>query len=706
MTHFSLLSTGFAGFRPRLVVLIALVTNLLVTGLAQGQEADQTSKDRDPDQLETVIVSGQKVKRSIKDTSSSVEVISDRTLERNADQATIGQVLGNSQNIVSPNSTDAPIIRGIDTKGPVSFGNAYLAKPVPGATISVDGRYLNFGELGLGAAGLWDVDAVEVYRGPQTSSQGANSIAGAVVINTKDPTYAPEYEGQLLFGSRNKRRYSVMASGPISQDFAARFAADYSSRDTFVKYTSPKFGARDFDLGWQDLNARAKLLWEPDAIAGLSTKLTLSFMRSQRPRYEAVSEPYDKLESLSFFQDEQKHENRVAIIDVRYDFGDDLVLTNQSQYSAGTYDYKFSPPFTGTAERDNENVSNELRVNFGNSSSYLSGLGGLFFWLDKTKNKLGNVFGSADADLRHESLAAYGELNWRFVPQWVLSTSLRYQVDNIGHDGIASYVPNFRYKYAKRFQSLLPKLSLAYEIDPTATVGFLVNKGYIPGGTGLNFRAGQYYEFNAEYAWNYELFSRFGLLDKRLTINSNVFYTVFKDSQRAVTDFLDGKPFGTIIVNADEAKTYGLESTVEYRTSSNSSIYGGVGLLRTEITKFEDYRGEVFKGKEFGNAPGFMANVGFVQQITPAFSVGGDIRHTDGYFSNDTNDPALRVADYTVTSVNSSYQLNKNVELFGYVRNLFDRRVPTGKFKDFGTGGTSAYVLEPREVGVGVKARF
>lgn len=716
MTYTHIHPRSPAAARARSALSIAILACLFISGAALGQSEPQAQTESQDDsatredsqvvELEPVIVSGQKVKRTIKETSSSVEVISKDKIERNADRTTIGEVLGGTQNIIYSNSTDAPIIRGIDTKGPVSFGNAYLAKPVPGATISVDGRYLTSGELGTGAAGLWDVDAVEVYRGPQTSSQGANSIAGAVVINTKDPTFKPEYGGQLLFGSRNKRRYSVMLSGPISQDFAVRFAADYRSRDTFVKYTSPKFTAGDFDLGWEDVNARAKILWEPESIAGLSAKLTYSIMSSKRPRYEAVSEPYKKLESLSFFQDNQTHENNATIFDLSYDFGDNLVLSNQAQYSTGTYDYKFSPPFTGTAERDNRNVSNELRINFGSDDSQVSGFGGLFFWLDKTTNKLNNVFGSADADLSHESLAAYGELNWRFDPQWTLGTSLRYQVDNIGHDGIASYVPDVRYKYAKRFQSLLPKLSLAYDIDSTATVGVLVNKGYIPGGTGLNFRAGAYYEFNAEYAWNYELFSRFTFLNKSLVINSNAFYTVFEDSQRAVTNFLDGKPFGTIIVNADEAISYGLETSADYRVGQSTHIYGGVGVLRTEISKFKDYRGEEFVGKEFGKAPGYMFNVGFNQQIAEAVTIGGDMRYTDKYFSDDVNDPALRVGSYTVASINTSYHVNKNVELFGYVRNLFDSHAPMGKFQDFGSGGTSAYLLEPQEVGIGVKARF
>ncbi|MFM9745263.1 TonB-dependent receptor domain-containing protein, partial [Streptomyces brasiliscabiei] len=131
---------------------------------------------------------------------------------------------------------------------------------------------------------------------------------------------------------------------------------------------------------------------------------------------------------------------------------------------------------------------------------------------------------------------------------------------------------------------------------------------YIPGGTGINFRGGEYYTFDEEYAWNYELFTRMSFLEQRFTIDANVFYTQFKDSQRAVTDYLDGRAFGSIIVNADEATSYGVELNAAYSANEQLSLYGGLGLLETDISEFNDYRGESFIGNEFSKAPGYMFN--------------------------------------------------------------------------------------------------
>lgn len=672
-----------------------------------GTAPDKQSKQQDAaGNIEVITVYGQKIERTLKETASSVTVITEEQLRKNADQSTISEILGGTPNLIYAGNTDAPIIRGTDTKGPVAAGNAYLSKPVPGATISVDGKYLSPAELDLGAAGVWDVSSIEVYRGPQTTSQGANSIAGAVVIHTHNPTYTPEFAAQALYGSRNKQRFSVMASGALSNDFAARISADYSARDTFVDYVNPDFTAHDLDFEFKNQNLRAKLLWEPEKYSNFSAMLTYSSTEAKRPRNEVVSEPYDDLENRSIFQDNQEVSNHVGILDLEYVFDNGMKLHNQLQYSEGQFDYRFAAPYQGIAKRDNENFSNDIRLNFGDKSSEFSGVAGVFYWDDKTNNKLNNVFGNADADLRHTSFAPYGEVIWRFSPKWAFTSALRYQSDEISHDGIASYIPNVRHQYEETFTALLPKVALSYDLTDNVLVGAMISEGNIPGGTGINFRGGEYYTFDAESAWNYELFTRIDLLEQRLIINSNLFYTRFKDSQRSVTDYLDGRPFGSVIINADEAQSYGIELDWNFKVADSFSLYGGLGLLETEISEFNDYRGEEFVGNEFSKAPGYMFNLGFDYSITDAIKVSGDVRHTDGYFSTDTNEPELRVGSYTTVNLNSSYQINQYFEAFVYARNLLDERAPVAKMADRSTGGVDAYLLEPREIGVGVRAKF
>tara|TARA_Y100000815_G_scaffold274673_1_gene309583 strand:- start:1040 stop:3166 length:2127 start_codon:yes stop_codon:yes gene_type:complete len=676
-------------------------------GAAQAQEAPQAEDAQAQTTIMPleIIVLGQKLERTVRETASSIDVITAERLNERNDQATVADALRGVPNVIYAGDTDAPIIRGIDAKGPITFGNAYLSKPVPGATISVDGRYLNAGELDIGAAGTWDVASIEVYRGPQTTSQGANAIAGAVVMNTNDPTFSPEFAGQVLLGERNKYRASLAASAPLSGDIAVRVAIDYSGRDTFVTYSSPTFTADDFDFDWMNLNVRTKLLWEPVSIPGLSAKLTYSHTKAERPRNEAVSEPYADLQNATLYQDNLTTNNDTGLFDLSYEFGNGMRLHNQLQYSEGSYDYRFAPPFAGIADRSNTNVSNETRLNFGNAGNGLSGVVGFYYWHDKTRNILDNELGNADADLTHISLAPFAELSLR-SGRWVLTGALRYQHDTVKHNGTASYVPGVTYVYSGDFDAVLPKLSLSYDLTDEATVGVLVSRGYTPGGTGLNFRGAQYYTFGKETAWNYELFTRMAFWDGRVTINGNLFYTDYRGSQRSVTDYLDGRPFGAIIVNADKAETFGAEIGFEAQPFSALTIYGSLGLLDTEISEFADYRGEVFVGNEFSRAPGHMFTLGADLKITSDLRISGDVRHTGGYYSDDTNDPALKVGSCTLANLRSSWTLASGVELFGYVTNLFDSHAPVQRFIDRSVAGTSAYIVEPREVGGGVRLRF
>ena len=655
--------------------------------------------------LDTIVVTGEKTQRSLQHTANSVSVIRASDIDAQPYATTITDILKKTPNVLYTNDSDAPIIRGIDAKGPLVRGNAYLANPVPRVSMSVDGRYLTPSELGIGAASMWDVESVEVFRGPQTTSQGANAIAGAVVINTKDPTFTPEFESQVLYGSREKKRASFVVSGPILPDLAGRIAFDYGGRDTFISYTNPNFLDRDMDNETRSINSRVKLLWQPAEIPGLEAKLTYSHSDVKRPASEIASRPFYKLDDTRISTDNVQTKADAGILDLKYDFGNTIIVSNKLQYSKGVYDYNFGKSFNGTAGRNSDNIANELSVNFGDEMSTWSGLAGVYISNSKTVNKLLHQFASADFTVNQDSIGIYSELTYRFLEKWHLTGGLRYQRDTIKHDGVASYVPGIRHIYDESFDAILPKISLSYDITEDVTVGALVSKGYLPGGTGLNFSGKRYYNFNAEEAWNYELFARVNVLDSNLIFTSNLFYTDYKHSQRSVTDYMEGRPFGSIIINSDKAETYGLELGGEYQLFNPLRLRGGLGLLHSKISNVGDIRGDIFNGKKFAKSPGFMFNLGADWDIVEQLRLSADVRYTDDYYSTDDNDPSLRIGSYAIANMQLSYRPNENLEIFAYGNNLFNERVPMEKSLDR-AAGIQAYVTEPREFGIGLKTKF
>ena len=101
-----------------------------------------------------------------------------------------------------------------------------------------------------------------------------------------------------------------------------------------------------------------------------------------------------------------------------------------------------------------------------------------------------------------------------------------------------------------------------------------------------------------------------------------------------------------------------------------------------------------------------MVTLGADWDFAPNWTLGGTVRFTDGYYSTDDNNPQLAVSSYTVADLRLSYRPRDDIEVFGYVNNLFDERGPTLKRTNRTIGGVEGELLEPRYVGFGLRKTF
>lgn len=238
------------------------------SAFAQDADASGSSKGL---VLDTLVITGEKVARDIKNTASSVTVITAKEIDKEkTGDTSVSEAVRGTPNVVYTDTVGAPVIRGQDTQGPNNGATAFFSGTVPRATINLDGHYLNYNEFIFGSTSIWDLDSIEVFCGPQTTSQGANAIAGAIVVNTKDPTFEQEGAYQVEIGSYKSKRTSIMLNSPLYKDeLAGRLAIDYSGRDTFIDYVNPGFYSSGTDQDFQSLNIRSKLLWQPAEIPAL-----------------------------------------------------------------------------------------------------------------------------------------------------------------------------------------------------------------------------------------------------------------------------------------------------------------------------------------------------------------------------------------------------------------------------------------------------
>ena len=660
--------------------------------------------DKHSTMLDAIIITGEKIERDIRKTASSVSVFTSKYLWKNAfSDRSVHDVVNGTPNVLYTDSVSAPIIRGQDTQGPNTRADVFWSGTIPRATTNIDGHYTNYYELFFGSSGLWDVSSIEVFKGPQTTSQGANAIAGAIVINTKDPTFTKEAAYQAEIGNYNQKRTSFMASGPIyKNELAGRIALDYSGRDTFIDYNNPDFLSNDVNLDFLYLNGRAKLLWQPAEIPGLEAKLTYSRTNNNQPTQEMASVPYDDLKYNFNMMPGWRQYTDTGIFDVSYEFENGMKLYNTVQYSHFNVSRRTGVPIRGDADITQNNISNESRLTFGNEDDVLSGVAGVFVNQVKSDDFL-LFIGDTQFDDKKRNIGIFGETSYRLTDQWTLTSGLRYQHDEVTRIGNSVLTPN-SLDYDETFSEFLPKVSLAYAINSDWTVGALINRGYNPGGVSLNLNSRQWMKFKDEKVWNYELFTRVAVLENRLNLNSNIFYMDFKNNQYTIPVVVSPGVAQSYTINAEKAHSYGLELSVDYAILENLQLRAGTGLLRTEIDEISSNLS--YEGNEFAKSPGYMLNAGFSWDVTEKWSFSGDVRHLDKYYSDVANTPSYVVDAYTISDLRMRYNYNDAIEVYGFVNNLFDERVATYKAADSTLKGIDASVTMPRNFGLGIRGTF
>lgn len=247
-----------------------------------SQASAQDASDAGDEALtvDRIVVTGEKVERSLQDTVSSVGVVTGEQLELDG----IDSLAGVFDYIANVNLGDTA--GGFSIRG-VPFDNLLGAGSSPLAQIYVDDVVLGDQTTRFNADHIWDVAQIEVLRGAQSTVQGRNALAGAVIIRTTDPSY--DWTGKVRAVSTfsdEGDEYSVAAAfgGPIIDDVLAfRVAAERRESDGFTSNPVTGEDGADYNDLWQ---LRGKLLFEPTPT--LSSLLMVGY--SQAKVANAVSD--------------------------------------------------------------------------------------------------------------------------------------------------------------------------------------------------------------------------------------------------------------------------------------------------------------------------------------------------------------------------------------------------------------------------------
>jgi iron complex outermembrane recepter protein len=657
--------------------------------------------------LAPITVRGEKVERSLKDTATSVGVFDRTDLERLPGVDTISDALTRAVNITLTDTTNfAPAVRGLDGTGPAQGGDAFFGGTRSRLAIFVDGRPVSYNELTFGDAGLWDAEQIEVFRGPQSTLQGRNAIAGAIVVRTRDPVYDFEAGGRLLGGNYELRQAAAYVSGPIVADqLAYRLSAERRTAHSYVDMVG--YEGVDDPGEFESTGLRGKLLIEPHALPSFSTLLTLSHVDDTQPQVEYVQRPFDAHRTAFDDPDSGSIDPTFTtrptsgIADTTWAISETLTFNNKLALT-DLYIERQAPPGFGNAEIDARELFLEPRLGFTALDGRLTGFGALYLFQneqDETIDILDGVF-----DDRTRTAAVFGEATLALSRVLDLIFGGRYENEHRERDGSAGpFVADFNETY----REFLPKLGVAWHASEQWTVGSFIVRGYNGGGAGFTFgEPFTQYEYDPEYVWSYELYARADLAGGRVGVQANAFFSDYEDLQLPFDQNPDPAVWSVVIRNAEAARVYGAEVSARWLALPGLEVFGSAGTQKTEITRYPNEQGQSLEGNELARAPALTANAGFTWRHVSGFELSADARYSSAYYSDVRNRAEEEVGPYWLANAQTGYRFGERLRVFAYVTNLFDSDEPVilDPVDTTTPDDDAAALLRPRSYGIGIEA--
>lgn len=495
---------------------------------------------------------------------------------------------------------------------------------------------------GIGmTASLFDMEQVEVLRGPQGTRLGANALAGLIYLKSKAPTETFEHGLQLSKGQDDYTELSGYSSGAVSDELLYRVSLQSHKQNGFY---DNDYLNRDDTNGRDELTGRAKLRWlaADDVTVALSllhadfdngydawtldnngeTTLTdkpgFDSQKTQAASLKILleqAETYDVTLLTSYAQSDTRHayDGDWANPDywaskTCYTYDDDWNVTGSE---ACVYDYWWDK------EGERETLSQEVRFSsteqgkiFGGTTAWLVGGYGMTFeesndlTIDQEYNGWGAWRETSSSEYEATNLALFGQLDSTLSDDLALSVGLR--VENRSTD----YSDSAGEAFSPSETMWGGHLALFKELTQSHTGYAKVARGYKAGGFNMSLPddLSDAKEFDQEVLYNYELGLKSALLNNRLISNLAVFYMDRQDQQVSASRQEEGSgDFWLFTTNATSSTSYGVEWDASFQATPELLVYGSLGLLDAS---YDDYRYEAdedeyvdLSGRDLAHAP-------------------------------------------------------------------------------------------------------
>jgi iron complex outermembrane receptor protein len=732
----------------------ALIASTAIAAYALGvPPRAHAAADVQSAQVTEVIVTAQKREQKVQDVPLAVTAFNAQTL-KSASVTNLTDLNGKIPNVTLEAVATFPNASAFSIRG-LAFGDVESTfEPTVG--VEVNGVYL---ARNVGATqDFFDIDSIEVLRGPQGTLDGANTIGGLVAINTKKPTGGFGGEVEVTAGDRGRVEVRAAVNAPIVKDvLAVRLSVldlnydgylhniyndgtmgninSLSERLTLAYTPNAAFDATlvldhdtDRDGGFPNINgtpAVGSIAPAPDFL--------LAILGAPRDPHQ---KPYDVNSSTP------QHYNfsttgASATMNWRTALGTVTSVTGYREYDDdNTQEYGGAgfPFFYSNRTQNHDQLSQELRLasKGGGLLDYVVGVYYLRQHYDLQNAEGGSLFGGFGvvqyAHQDSNAYAGFGQLDFHLTDALTLTAGGRYSYeDKTFHNQPPGYSSGF--DYAANWSDFSPKAAISYKFTPDIMGYVQYSRGYRSGG--FNGRAGSQSAagpYNAEHVDSYEIGLKNQFFDRRWIVNADVFLSKYANIQEGVqrlnaTTHLDE----TVVANAGAATYMGVEVESHAILGGGFSLDASVGYLDAHFDSFTaDLNGACSPGED----PYFCGSndyrkVPLASAPRWSLSMTGNYRHRFSFAVFNANlsatytssqytslSPINTVADFSLRPANTI--LNTTVSLATpdekyrialWVKNLTDQHVLYDRFAVGPLSAPQSY-SPPLTWGVSLSGKF
>lgn len=662
--------------------------------------------------LGTIILYGNRTGNTLNSTTASVGIVSAADIEQgHVDAIRDGfRRLGNVQDSAYVNS--GFVIRGLSSEG-------FSPGGIPLASLYIDGVQQTRVSSRRAARNLWDAEQLEVYRGPQSTMTGRAAMAGAIYVKTKDPTFEKEAEVAVTAGSNDLRGLSFVLNTPLIEDqLAFRLSGSFEkSRDPIDFPAYVNFAGYDKMREDRSYNLRGKLLYTPTALPNTSFALSFAFSDDRQPdRFVGFGTHEGNGDFYQFptYAEIRPIKAQNYGFEIIHDFSDSLRFTSfTGLHNAETHRQSVDLGTPGVINGidgiiDDRMITQEFRLNYeGDGLSWVAGFYGSH---QKTDTHLVGIISplrqTEDSWRKTTNYAIFGEANWEFVPSWnlILGGRIDYLTEKNWYSTsraliTATPVPTITTAEMSE-TNFVPKIGISHEFADGNIAALTYSEGFRSGGYYTNYRTGVE-TYGPEKAQNLEISYKGRLLDDRLTLNANLFYTKYRDQQIEIRpDPAD--PFYRETSNAASSRSWGFEIEPSWQ-ANNFTAFASIGYLNTKFEEFDHASYGDLSGQPFPEAPEWTIGIGGRYHFDNGFWLGADAKYSSDYLASFGIAPQDKLPGRVIANLQAGYDRD-NWAVTAWVDNLFDKEYFTGLDRE----ATPAFgQLGPRRtVGITLTSRF